>query len=373
MAISINWLTKVISIPQSYLTLISGIRYNLDIEKFRNDLKNLEDTEEGLPYSDTHARNKPVTLSGVQYAQTFEVLAPYTISFENTGTPYVVVATGANHNIGDVTNFDGGMSLVVGNSGGLIINTVNIGGGVGTVAEVADAVWNAVASSFNIAGSTGNKLNSAGSSGDPWSADLSIYNTNGTAGKIVKDAGLDITTIKNNTDTLESAVAGLPSAVDIRTEIDTNSTKLTTIVSQTDTLETAIGTAQSDLTTIKGYTDTLETSATSLQTTANTIAGYTDTLETSVGAIKAVTDTLPTAANIAEAVRTELTPELTHITTLQNGQGLDSNQAIMLLELFKLSGLDPTKPLIVTKTSRIAGDISQSITGDANSTTVTRV
>lgn len=204
MAISIDWVTKIIHIPQSYLTL-SGSRYKLDIETFRNDLKNIEDSDEGLPYPDTHRRNAPVTLSGVVYTQTFEILSPYTVSFENTGTPYVVVVEGANHNIADVTNFDGGMSLVIGNSAGLIVNTVNIGGGVGTVSEVADAVWNAVASSFNTSGTTGAKLNSAGSAGDPWSTDLATYNTAGTAGKAVKD-------IIAQTDTLETSVASLPTA-----------------------------------------------------------------------------------------------------------------------------------------------------------------
>lgn len=33
----------------------------------------------------------------------------------------------------------------------------------------------------------GNKLNGAGSAGDPWTTDLSSYNTAGTAGKRLKD------------------------------------------------------------------------------------------------------------------------------------------------------------------------------------------
>lgn len=119
------------------------------------------------------------------------------------------------------------------------------------------------------------------------------------------------------------------------------------------------------LTTVTNATDTLEASATQ-------IAGYVDTLETSVDAIKAVTDTMPTAANIAAQVRVELTAELAHVMALQNG--LTEGQATMLLESYRLLGLDPTRPLVVTKTNRTAGvEISQTITGDANSTTVTRV
>ena len=46
----------------------------------------------------------------------------------------------------------------------------------------------------------------------------------------------------------------------------------------------------------------------------------------------------------------------------------------MLAEMYKLHGLDAAAPLVVTKTSRTAGSgISQTISGDSNSTTVTRV
>jgi hypothetical protein len=56
-----------------------------------------------------------------------------------------------------------------------------------TVAEIVDAVWNALAAEYNISGTMGNKLNGAGSAGDPWTTDISAYNTANTAGKILKD------------------------------------------------------------------------------------------------------------------------------------------------------------------------------------------
>lgn len=62
--------------------------------------------------------------------------------------------------------------------------------------------------------------------------------------------------------------------------------------------------------------------------------------------------------------------------SLRIGMGLDSAQATMLLEIYRLYGLDVTKPLVVTQTERYVGDgteIFQSLTGDANSTTVTRI
>ena len=62
---------------------------------------------------------------------------------------------------------------------------------------------------------------------------------------------------------------------------------------------------------------------------------------------------------------------------LQNsGSSLTPSQSVMLLEMYRLLGLDPTRPLVVTPNARIAGaEISQSIaaTGVSGSTvTVTR-
>lgn len=77
-------------------------------------------------------------------------------------------------------------------------------------------------------------------------------------------------------------------------------------------------------------------------------------------------------SNIADAIRAELLTELTHLMTLQNG--LTTPQATMLLEVYRLYGLDPTKPLVVTNTSRSAGaEVQQQIVTDTNSTTVTRI
>jgi len=57
-----------------------------------------------------------------------------------------------------------------------------------TVDQIVAAVWSAIATEYNVSGTMGNKLNGAGSSGDPWTTDLDSYTTDGTAGKILKDA-----------------------------------------------------------------------------------------------------------------------------------------------------------------------------------------
>ena len=55
-----------------------------------------------------------------------------------------------------------------------------------TVEQIVAAVWSALAAEYNVSGTMGEKLNGAGSAGDPWTTDLSGYNTSDTAGKIVK-------------------------------------------------------------------------------------------------------------------------------------------------------------------------------------------
>ncbi len=117
MAISIDWSTKVITVPQSYLTLISGSIYELDVDQFRLDLKDLEDSEDGIAFPTTHNHNTTVELSGVTYARTVEIINGYTITFENGN--YTVSCAGANHNIGDVKNVNS-VSLIINNSAGLI-------------------------------------------------------------------------------------------------------------------------------------------------------------------------------------------------------------------------------------------------------------
>ena len=55
-----------------------------------------------------------------------------------------------------------------------------------TVNQIVAGVWGAVAADFNASGTMGQKLNGAGSAGDPWTTDLSSYNTADTAGLILK-------------------------------------------------------------------------------------------------------------------------------------------------------------------------------------------
>ena len=123
--VTIDWgATNTIYIPQSFLTLVSGTLYELDTEALRLALKALEASEEGEPFPDTHARNAPYTIVGTTYAQSLEIIPPYSVLFE-AGT-YSVKLSGSNNNIFDVESGilqQNTVQVISNNSAGLIVVT----------------------------------------------------------------------------------------------------------------------------------------------------------------------------------------------------------------------------------------------------------
>lgn len=156
MAISVDWPSGVISIPQSYLTALGGSSYKLDVDQLRLDLLALQDDEQGIVWPDTHTHNTSVTLSGVTYARFVEFTNGYTIDFED-GT-YQVSCINANHNIADVKVVDN-VSLIVGNSAGLIQVTSGSGVLPSDITDIADAVWDEAKADHSDSGSFGEKVN----------------------------------------------------------------------------------------------------------------------------------------------------------------------------------------------------------------------
>lgn len=120
MAISVDWPTKVISVPKADLTLIQSspieIR-ELDMDWFRLALKELEDDADGMAWLDTHRHNPPVLIGGITLAMVVEIINGYTILFENGS--YMVNIVGANNNVADrvVPN---NVSVRSNNSAGLV-------------------------------------------------------------------------------------------------------------------------------------------------------------------------------------------------------------------------------------------------------------
>lgn len=198
--ISINWPTGVITIPQADLTHLSGANYELDADAFRIALKDLEDDEIGITYPSTHIHNTAVSLSGVTYARVIQIINGYTITFEDTGTPYTVSITGANTNFADVKNVNQ-VSLIIGNSAGLIM--VDSSGAGVDVNAIASAVWDKLLADHTIDGSAGKALSTASSGGVDygaladavWDEPTISHDTVGTFGKLNIDSNININTL----------------------------------------------------------------------------------------------------------------------------------------------------------------------------------
>jgi hypothetical protein len=134
MTISVDWDTKIISIPKVDTTLIQAspteIR-ELNLNDFRMILKGLEDGEEGMVFLDTHRHNTEVSVGGLTLARVIELINGYTVTFEDG--QYAVNLTEANSNVGDNINVNQ-VSVRSFNSAGLIsspaIEYASFNGGV---------------------------------------------------------------------------------------------------------------------------------------------------------------------------------------------------------------------------------------------------
>jgi len=138
MAITIDWTTKVISIPKADMPLVTMTPFEireLDINTFRLILKDLEDDSEGMTFSTTHNHIAPISVGGVSLARVVELINGYTVTFEDG--QYAVNITGGNSNIGDNVNLNQ-VSVRSANSAGLVEVPVVA---EHTPAEIALAVW----------------------------------------------------------------------------------------------------------------------------------------------------------------------------------------------------------------------------------------
>ena len=105
MALSIDYITRIISIPKSDLALVQSTPaevYELDLDAFRLKLKDLEDNVGGISFVDTHFSSTAVTAEGAVVARVFELINGYTVTFEDGA--YTVNLIGASSNIAESTN-----------------------------------------------------------------------------------------------------------------------------------------------------------------------------------------------------------------------------------------------------------------------------
>lgn len=110
MTLSINWTgadpnppyKARITVPQAYLTFVTGSLYELDTDAFWDDLKSREDDEDGIVFGDLQIRFSSYTVAGVTFAPALLMQAE--VVFEDTGSAYSVRLAGTNNDIFDVEN-----------------------------------------------------------------------------------------------------------------------------------------------------------------------------------------------------------------------------------------------------------------------------
>lgn len=138
MAITVDWATKIISVPQADLTHVSGTLYELDTEWFKDELTKLEASVYGMPNLRILDHNTSYTVAGVTYARKVEIINGYMVQFENGA--YSVRLVGSNNNIFDVENgvlYQNNVQVISNNAAGLIVK-VEQGGTLLTPQQSAD-------------------------------------------------------------------------------------------------------------------------------------------------------------------------------------------------------------------------------------------
>ena len=147
MAISIDWATKTISVPQADLTLISGTLYEMNTETdFRQAINDLMDDEEGMPFIDPIKHTQELVVGGITYARGIEIINGYSVTF-TPDSQWSVRLVGSNNNIFDVENGilnQNQVQVIPGNSAGLQIVVSGSGVLPGDITDIKNAIFDEI-------------------------------------------------------------------------------------------------------------------------------------------------------------------------------------------------------------------------------------
>jgi len=137
MAITIDYATKVISVPQGDCTLVSGTVYTMDTESvFRQTIMALLADEDHIWMDDVYDHATQRSVAGVTYARAISIINGYTIQF-TPDSQWSVVLTGSNNDLWDVLGgilVQNQVQVIPTNSAGLVV--AGTGGGA-----TAQEVW----------------------------------------------------------------------------------------------------------------------------------------------------------------------------------------------------------------------------------------
>jgi hypothetical protein len=400
MAVTIDWGTRVISVPKADLNLIQAspeVR-ELDVNWFRLQLKDLEDDEEGIPHPDTHRHFTEVTLAGLTYARIIEIINGYTVEFEDG--QYTVNCTGANHNLSDV-KVANQVSLIVNNAAGLInmpaIEYSSYDGGVHIDTGTA------YSGTLYPVGTPRQPVNNL--SDALLIAQYRGFTTFYIYGDITIDSGLDFTQMSFVGESIDKSTLTVDSDADV-TMCEFYECTLTGTLDGDCKVKNAL---IRDINYISGYVELcvlegtivlgggaqaffLDCWAGSVLGSPPTIdlggSGQTLVMQNFNGYIQWINKSGSEQANaslnagwiVLASTVSAGTINIIGVGTVEDNTtgtttvNLDHLvQGDHLQELHRLQGLDPAAPMTVTQTSRTAGNIDLEITGDGETTTtVTR-
>lgn len=127
MSYSVNWTTKVVTVPLADLTLISGSNYSLDVADFWIEMRRLEASpgdglwaEQAIEYINTQV------LSGITYSAIVKLVNGYTWKTDTTDKNIFLI--GFNSNLLDTFIPGNGISVLANNSAGKISAEAGSGG-----------------------------------------------------------------------------------------------------------------------------------------------------------------------------------------------------------------------------------------------------
>ena len=189
MAITVNWATKVVFIPEnepSVSSVVGASHYEYDLDLLRLELKAIEGSEEGMPFVDIHQHTTSFTIGNIELARVVAIINGYTIEFENGNYQVDLVGANADIHLNRVVN---DVSLNTGNTAGLITTAT-------TISLVSAAVWDTLISDHVIAGTMGREVGGLDYAGQIWVDTAG----GGSAGSVVNVNGTRINPVDNFTD-----------------------------------------------------------------------------------------------------------------------------------------------------------------------------
>jgi hypothetical protein len=394
MAISVHPIDFIIHVLQADLTPISGTLYRLDTDWFRLQLKDWEadgSQTGGATFQKTHNHNTEVAIAGVTYIRAINILAPYSVEFEDG--QYTVILSGSNNNIFDVGNgflVQNQVQIISTNSAGL--QTIVSGSGVTEQdkTDIIEGVWDELRAGHVDTATYGGGLATKD--------DLDALNTEKSytldeAGDITVNLGaveggdytdtqthdesyLEISETPTGTDvdfTFTAEVDDIPRTFQFQGRYQGNPSHVVRVqaynheTTSFEYLAAASGSSQLDSSTTD-YFKEFTLSRDHINPATNEIIvkiihGSPGTTShrlwvDKVNIVTSLTTPALTEEGIADAVWSNLTAQ---------------EIEVMIAELHKLQGLLAGKPMTVTPDSRTVDDIDLDITGDGEtSTTVTR-